>query len=181
MIDTAYTMILKEKNLQAYSTLDYVQKILMLVLIGSHYPEEILHYFKIIRVSMLSYSFFGLRDLINDKIKYSQTDQRMDLLGFISNSGIVNIIEYLFIYFLIFVIFGLCKLIKYFKQRDQSSGPFIISDIILIACKKHWMLRYFIVGMNLVVLSAVSEFKKYLNTDFEWSWCISYAIMFFYI
>jgi cysteine-rich repeat protein len=177
VIDTAYTMILKDKNLQAYSTLDYVQKILMLVLIGSHYPEEVLHYFRIIRVSMLSYSFFGLRDAINDKIKYSQTDQRMHLLGFISNSGIVNIIEYLLIYIFIFAIFGVCKLVKYLKQGNESSKTFIISAFILIVNKDHWILRYFVIGMNLVVLSSVSEFKKNLETDFEWSWCISYIIM----
>jgi hypothetical protein len=176
LIDIVYTLMPKEFNSQAYSTIDYTQKLLVLVLIGTYYPEGILHYFEIIKLALFSFSFFGLNETIKNWTNYGQTDQRLAVLGLASNSGISNIAEYFLVFINMLILYIVFKIIKWFYSKSTSSMPYSISDNLTKVIKVNWSIRYLILGINLVFLSTASEIKKYNKKKYEWSWCASFVI-----
>lgn len=90
IIDIAYTLMPKEIDSQAYSTIEYIQKLLMVVLVGNYYPKGILHFFEKIKLALFTPNIFSLNKSVARWMHYSQTDQRLGTLGLPSNSGIAN-------------------------------------------------------------------------------------------
>jgi cysteine-rich repeat protein len=173
-IDLLYIKNSENTNLQTYSTIEYVQKILMLVLIGSHLPKGMLSYLRYISFIMFSFGTIGLID-------ESQTDAGMYHLGFMSNHAIFNISEYLLMFLLIVAIFFIWRIVKNYSTTNEKSWWYRYSEFLITSIWNKWTIRYFILGMNLVILSTVSEMKKYLIDQFKWSWWVSFLILSFYM
>lgn len=121
IIEAFYGMLTKSYSLGAYFTIEYVQMLMFLPVVGAYFSSEVLHYFRLMRHALLSYDFCGFDTLVATSYSDSQRSSLMRLLGFEFNSGIINITPYLGMFLQIGVIHLYIFLMAlYFRKNERS-------------------------------------------------------------
>lgn len=160
--------------------IEQLQILQLIKVISVFYPKRIMLFFYMLRHVWLQFDFVDLETRFHGAYFYDRYDLEMRILGFRSQSAIINLTNWIFIWplvliFYFFVYFFLEYLIYY-----QIKG------VLLSPLRKlvNWMLpglfiRIFNFSFTLLVFLSFHELNRYeYNSKYRWSWWMAFLIIF---
>ena len=166
-----------------YVSIEHIQLLSILPITGSYFTKIVNGLFRLMRFSLLGFDFINIKSLLNITWDFSQTNDTLDYLGFESGSGFVNIFAFILVeLWILFMESILYRIVRFFNWKLTWWAKLRRVSLNF----RNWIcvgffIRYIILGYPLILISCITEVKKFSNSNYLWSWWISTSILIFWI
>lgn len=162
----------------AFFTIEQLQILLMIPMMGVFYPEKLMMFFRLIRHALLTFYLIDADYKMYDNQFYVETDLKMRYYDFQSGSAVVNLINWLLIFPVLlithFLFYFLFETLVFYKSRG-----FVLEPLRRIV---EWMMpgiyiKFINMSFILLLLTSLNELQRYYyDRNDSWSWHFAFTI-----